>query len=152
MDRLIEKRVNKELTNFKYILNKEDKTNGKFTLEFDFSNNNKQYNIKLSLDNYPFNPPSYLFINNKRILYSSFSFPNSLINNYILKYKKYPSQITILCEYNWNHTLTILDIVNEYFNFINDLKNIKYELEVNKIMLKIKLPDEIIVELLSFLF
>jgi hypothetical protein len=138
MNNLKKKRVTKELEGLNYSV---DENNCTINVEY------KGYQVKIVLkSNYPFDPPSDFFVNEKRISYSPNCFPQRLFDEYCKIKKDCPCCTSILCSNNWHIHLTLIDIIKEYFVFVNMLKRINTSL----ILKKIKLPDDMINEIISF--
>jgi hypothetical protein len=138
MNSLKKKRVSKELAGLNYTV---DNENCIVNVEY------KGYQVKFILkSNYPFDPPSDFFVNQKKISYSQGCFPKRLFDEYCKIKKDCPCCSSILCDNNWGLQLTLIHVIEEYFVFVNMLKRINTTL----ILKKIKLPDDMINEIISF--
>ena len=138
MNSLKNKRVAKELAGLNYSVDQNDCT---INVEY------KEYQIKFILkSNYPFDPPSDFFVNQKKISYSPGCFPKRLFEEYCKIKKVCPCCASILCHKNWGIHLTLIDIIEEYIVFANMLKRINTIFTIKKI----KLPDDMINEIISF--
>lgn len=104
-------------------------------------------------DKYPFHPPN-VFIN--KIPYINHLRPkNEIIRNTLNKYINTNTNClccnTILCFSNWVATLTIEKIINE-INYINEIKRIvKYDIVINILYDKKKLPVDLGYKIFEYL-
>jgi hypothetical protein len=138
MNSLKKKRVSKELHGLNYTVDEDTCT---INVEY------KEYQVKFILkSNFPFEPPSDFFVNEKRISYSPNCFPKRLFEEYCKIKKECPCCSSILCSNNWGINLTLINIIDEYIIFANMLKRINTSL----VLKKIKLPDDMINEIISF--
>uniref|UniRef100_A0A6C0LK22 Uncharacterized protein n=1 Tax=viral metagenome TaxID=1070528 RepID=A0A6C0LK22_9ZZZZ len=104
---------------------------------------------KFKIEHYPFSPP-IIWINDKRLSYSSMCYPPRLWKTYNETYNKFKGCICCnnkLCENNWSPVFRITDLLNEYRDFENTLKLIAKIL----VFKHSSLPDDMIFEIESFL-
>lgn len=137
MSDFCQKRVTKELTGYDYMIQ-----NNFITLNY----KEKYFLIEVP-KYYPFRPPQLLTCNNRIVSYNPRNYPPNLWNQYRIEYNRCMCCENIMCPDNWSPARVILHVVNEYLDFINALKTI---LEKN-ICKKIKLPDDIIYVITSYL-
>lgn len=115
------------------------------TIRFQF----KKYTIQVSgFAQYPFHPPHQISIDGKILSYSPSYFPPRLIEGYSEKHGC-PCCSSIMYEKNWSPSLRIIDILHEYERFIKNLKTFQQIQFFNHV--NVKLPDDIISEIISFL-
>jgi hypothetical protein len=133
------KRIQTELTDHAYTFD------GDETIEFRYAD---KYEVKMSdLNRYPFFPPQTI-IDGIAMSYASLAFPRRLYAEYFLKHdNKCPCCMSIACENNWSPSLGIMDILKEYFGFVETLKTY----QKIKIFRDVNLPDDMINEIISFL-
>ena len=130
-------RLNRELVDHPFVLDEK-----KETIHFSF----EKYSIQISaLDSYPFSPPR-VTIDGKILSYTHTYFPARLINDFS-KHNNCPCCVSILCPENWSPSFKILDILKEYVIFVEKLKT-RQKL---KMFHGVKLPDDMIYEIASFL-
>lgn len=129
-------RLNRELKEHPFMFIDEE------TIKFNF----KKYTIQVSaFAQYPFHPPK-VSINGKILSYSPYFFPSRSIEGYSGKHGC-PCCTSIMCANNWSPSLGIISILNEYELFIKNLKKFQ-QIQVFK---HVKLPDDMIGEIISFL-
>lgn len=137
--RAIVNRLKKENITFQF-----DELNGCIS----FNYNNKKFTM--NVDNFPFQPPKLLEVDNKLIDYAKSSNGISNIIHDVFGLKCLCC-ISILCPYTWNLMNKFTDIVNEYekfMNIINDAKNYKLLIENNVFC---DLPLELVNNINSYL-
>ncbi|MGY8916353.1 MAG: ubiquitin-conjugating enzyme E2 variant [Flavobacteriales bacterium] len=104
----------------------------------------RSFNAELPC-NYPFYPPK-MKVNEKRISYAPYEFPQRLYNKY-KKEQGCPCCTTMTCSGNWSPACGVIDIAKEYLSFINKLKTY----QKIKMFEKSKFPDDMIKEIISYL-
>ena len=133
------KRVYKELAILDVSCNVIENSN-----ELYFNYKNKNMHVIFTRP-YPFNPPD-IYIDDKYLTYTYSCFPNSLLNHYITKHSCMCCK-SVLCSNNWSPMFTLKTIFDEYFTFVEILKNYSRV----RIFKYINLPDDMIHEIVSYL-
>ncbi len=139
LSRAVINRLKRENINYNFDVNKQ-------VIEFEY--NDKLYSM--SVENFPFRPPSKFSVNNKIVSYPEMSRKNFIILRDVFNVKCLCC-MSILCPNLWHLSYKFMDIIKEYEKFtgiINAAHN--YKLLKDKGIL-INLPKEIIEEILNFL-
>jgi ubiquitin-protein ligase len=117
---------------------------GEETIEFQYG---KYAVIMSGLTSYPFSPP-HVNINGQILSYTPRNFPKRLYKEHTLTYPhKCPCCVSIYCTENWSPALGIKHIMKEYIEFIEKLKTY----QKIRMFQGIRMPDDIIKEIISFL-
>ena len=105
--------------------------------------NLKYFIIEMPID-YPFRPPKNLVVDDKEIFYHRLA--NKLTINKFFDIKCICCK-SILCEFNWNPSKTVKDVVKEYYKF----EEISTKSDVIDFLIKKKsIPEEIIKCILEY--
>lgn len=131
------RRMINELKKHKYTFEKNN-----FTINY----NNRIYTVQIS-NYYPFRPPEFITCNGKPISYSPQMYPARLWEDYRKLTDECKCCTNSLCPNNWSPARTIISVIIEYENFIENLKTIQKK----RIFKSVKLPDDMIFSILEFL-
>ena len=131
------RRIYKEIKDYNYEVEKDV-----FTLYY----NEKKYTLDVGCY-YPFRPPNLIMSNDKIISYNPNLYPIRLWDAYQEKTGKCMCCSNMLCADNWSPARRIIHAINEYENFIENLKTI----QKIRIFKNVQLPDDMIYYILDFI-
>lgn len=132
----LHKRISKELENIDYSM--EDNL-----IELIYKNKN----CSVILNEYhPFRPPK-VYVNGICIKYRRSILTSRIKTKYLKQYKKCVCCDYFLCENKWSPAVTIIKILNEHNEFVENVKKI-----INIVLLeKTKLPNELVNYIVEYL-
>lgn len=111
-------------------------------------------NFEFYFNNYPFNPPIVYIINKNQeknlLSYCPSKFPRHIWNRIFEEKQKCICCNNKMCKSNWSPAMSAMDIIFEYENFCNTVRNY-----INKRLLteiSYKLPDDIVNYIKEYLF
>jgi len=130
------RRIEKELNNFQYIIDGN---------QLFFIYKNRPIRVHIS-ESYPFIPPK-VYVEDKLVQYTRSDYPINQWKAYEKQYHNISSS-TILYKENWTPVLGIISIIDEYFQFQNEMEKIRTQLILEN---HTTLPSDIIHEIVKFL-
>jgi len=133
---LQKRRIEKELNNFEYTIDGN---------QLFFIYKKRRIRVELS-ETYPFIPPK-VYVEGKLVRYKDSDYPVIQWQAYEKKYNNMTSS-TILYKENWTPVLGIISIIDEYFQFQDNMEKVRMQLLLEHCT---TLPLDMIYEIVKFI-